>query len=44
MNKSVVCRGCMNDIENNGLSLSNSDIAELYQNCTRIQVLISCFK
>lgn len=43
MNKSDVCRGCMNEITYNGVSLLNSNIAQLYQNCTRIEVLINYF-
>lgn len=41
MNKIDVCRGCMNEITNNGVSLLNLKTAQLYQNCTRIEVLIS---
>lgn len=43
MNKINVCRGCMNEITTNGVSLLNLKTAQLYQNCTRIEVLISFF-
>lgn len=38
---SDICRGCMNEVSNNGVSLSITKIAELYQNCTGIEVLIN---
>lgn len=40
---SDVCRGCMNEVLNNGVSLAISNIAELYQNCTGIEVLINLY-